>query len=358
MTNVGAIQFEMVIDDKSLANEIARVGASFDKSFKNMFNSINKQMSNFTKNTVGQMTGSVNNFSNTATSSNNKVSSSVEKLNSQYSKTQEEIKKVEAELSALESKQYEVFNKFKDMPKLSGDATQAESVDKMMGQDAGYQKLMAESDSLYEKLDALEAKNRVLAEQIRNVGTESESTGQKMSGMGKKSDESSKNIKKVTRETRKLSTELSTGGKKTVHFGSMLNSTFKSILRRLFIYNLIMKGIKGIASAMSSALNTNAQYASSLSLIKTNLKVAFQPIYDFILPAINALMKGLGTATTYIASAISAMFGKTYEQSYAAAKKLDSAKKSMDGYGSAVKKAGKDAKGATASFDTLNTLDL
>ncbi|HHX61827.1 MAG TPA: hypothetical protein GX707_14155, partial [Epulopiscium sp.] len=160
------------------------------------------------------------------------------------------------------------------------------------------------------------------------------------------------------RETRKLSTELSTGGKKTVHFGSMLNSTFKSILRRLFIYNLIMKGIKGIASAMSSALNTNSQYANSLNLIKTNLKVAFQPIYDFILPAINALMKGLGTATTYIASAVSAMFGKTYEQSYAAAKKLDSAKKSMNGYGSAVKKAGKDAKGATASFDTLNTLDL
>src|SRR5690606_25814325 len=127
---------------------------------------------------------------------------------------------------------------------------------------------------------------------------------------------------------------------------------FKSILRRIFIYNLIYKGIRGIIKYTGDALKTNKQFVHSLNIIKTNLMVAFQPIYDFILPALNALMKGIATTTTYIASAISSLFGKSYEQSYDAAKSLNNAKKAMDGYG----KAAKNAMGQLAGIDEINVL--
>src|SRR5690606_27487908 len=54
----------------------------------------------------------------------------------------------------------------------------------------------------------------------------------------------------------------------------------------------------------------------------------------------------------YIASAISSLFGKSYEQSYDAAKSLNNAKKAMDGYG----KAAKNAMGQLAGFDEINVL--
>ncbi|WP_143598593.1 hypothetical protein [Tissierella sp. P1] len=100
-------------------------------------------------------------------------------------------------------------------------------------------------------------------------------------------------------------------------------------------------------------MKTNNQFANSFNAIRTNLRVAFQPIYDFILPAINALMRGLATLTTYIANFTSALFGKTYKQSYDAAKGIETAKKAMDGYGSSAKKT----KGQLASFDEINTVN-
>ena len=72
---------------------------------------------------------------------------------------------------------------------------------------------------------------------------------------------------------------------------------------------------------MGSALKTNNEFVRSLNTIKTNLRVAFQPIFEFILAALNALMRAVATVTTYIAAAISALFGKSYKQSFNAAKK-------------------------------------
>lgn len=91
-----------------------------------------------------------------------------------------------------------------------------------------------------------------------------------------------------------------------------------------FIYSPISKGVKAAMNHTKEALKTNEEFVDSLNKIKTNLMVAFQPVYDFILPAINSLMKYLTTVTTYIASTISSLFGKTYQQSYDAAKDMKS----------------------------------
>ena len=93
--------------------------------------------------------------------------------------------------------------------------------------------------------------------------------------------------------------------------------------------------IYAMSSSLFASLNTNAQFVNSLNQIKTNLMVAFMPIYQAILPAINALMSALATVTQYIASFISALFGKTYKQSFQATQGLINAKDAMGAYGKA-----------------------
>lgn len=118
---------------------------------------------------------------------------------------------------------------------------------------------------------------------------------------------------------------------------------------------MITQGLQEMGDELLNSLNSNAEFANSLSQIKTNLSVTFTPIFYAILPAINALMSALATATTYIASFISSIFGKTYQQSFQAAQGLTSAKEAMGAYGDSAKKAAKDA-GGLAGFDEINKL--
>lgn len=147
-------------------------------------------------------------------------------------------------------------------------------------------------------------------------------------------------------------------GARVGKMGNQFTAAFSRVLKQVFVFAALYKAVRSFTEYLGSSLKTNAQYVASLNAIKTNLRVAFQPIYDAILPAINALMAWLAKAMAYIAAFISALFGKTYKQSYDAAKGIETAKKSLAGYGKAAKKAGKDAKGALASFDELNTLDM
>ncbi|MFD3272681.1 hypothetical protein ACE3MS_21530 [Paenibacillus dendritiformis] len=165
------------------------------------------------------------------------------------------------------------------------------------------------------------------------------------------------NLDKAAKAAAGAGTSFNTASRNAGKMGNQFTAAFSRILKQVFVFAVLYKAVRDFNTYLGSSLKTNAQYVASLNAIKTNLRVAFQPIYDAILPAINALMAWLAKATAYIAAFISALFGKTYKQSYDAAKGIETAKKSLAGYGKAAKKAGKEAKGALASFDDLNTLD-
>lgn len=139
---------------------------------------------------------------------------------------------------------------------------------------------------------------------------------------------------------------------------SGLSMFLGSMLKWGIIFPMIQRGIMGLASGLLASLKTNQQFSNSLAIIKTNLQVAFTPIFYAILPAINALMSALSTVTTYIASFISSLFGKTYKSSFQATQGLIDAKAAMGAYGDAAQEAGKKAKGALAGFDEINSLNM
>lgn len=131
------------------------------------------------------------------------------------------------------------------------------------------------------------------------------------------------------------------------------------MIRWGIIFPIIQKGIMGMAQSLYSSLMTNDAFANSLNQIKTNLMVAFMPIYNAVLPAINALMGALAQLSSMLASFISGIFGTTYDASYNATQGLINAKDAMGAYGDSAKdtqKAVKDMLGL-AGFDEINALN-
>lgn len=275
----------------------------------------------------------------------------LESLNSSFQKTQAKIMETTKKIEELKAKQSEKMDFYKEFPAFTG-MSKEDSLKQLFKSDPGIQKLQVEIDKLQAKMQPFVDKNKQAKEEMNGLA-------QAIKRVSSETNEANSHIKKTTNSTSKLGRKISEVGDrakrstgKVVGFANMINRSFMRVLRRIFIYNLIYKMIRGLIGYMGGALKTNNQFVRSLNTIKTNLRVAFQPIYEFILPAINALMRALATLSTYIASFVSSMFGKTYQQSYNAAKGIETAKKAMDGYGSSAKKA----KGQLAGFDEINTL--
>lgn len=164
---------------------------------------------------------------------------------------------------------------------------------------------------------------------------------------------------KTDKAARKTGNAFFFAGNRANNMASAFSQALTRMLRQVFIFAIMYKALHSFTNYMGSALRTNQQFMHSLGQIRTNLQVAFMPIYQAILPALNALMSALATVTAYIASFVNAIFGKTYKQSFQAAQGLNAARTAMEGYGSASKKAAKDAKKASlglAAFDEINTL--
>lgn len=152
----------------------------------------------------------------------------------------------------------------------------------------------------------------------------------------------------VTRETGRMSHGI--GG---------MNRRMGQIVKQVLIYSLIYKGIRMMAQGLTSALKTNDQFNQSLNQIKVNLLTAFYPIYEYILPAINALMRTLSVATGYLASFIATLFGTTYSAAKQGASGLYSSIQAMNESGTAADKNKEKIKQMQRSlmgFDEINNL--
>lgn len=121
--------------------------------------------------------------------------------------------------------------------------------------------------------------------------------------------------------------------------GRSIRSAAKSALLMAGLY----AAFRGMKSAMQEACMGNEQFSKSLNEVKANLSIAFQPIMQAVMPAINSMMSGLAAASKALATFTAEIFGSTYKKSMEAAKK--------------VKEVGKEAKKNSAylaSFDEMN----
>lgn len=229
-------------------------------------------------------------------------------------------------------------------------------------------RLTSKSDKLGFKLSDLDSK-------LAALGKESSSTGNKIDRLNSSFDKLSSNsnrsngiFNRIGNSLKNLTSGLNTSSNSTRSFNNGIMGSIGQMFKWMILFPAIANGINNMSSSLFASLNTNAQFVNSLNQIKTNLMVAFMPIYQAILPAINALMSALATVTQYIASFFSALFGKTYKQSFQATQGLINAKDAMGAYGKATEKAGssaekagkkaKKALGDLMGFDEINKLNI
>ncbi|MGX7413470.1 phage tail protein [Enterococcus caccae] len=139
------------------------------------------------------------------------------------------------------------------------------------------------------------------------------------------------------------------------------NRRLSSMVKQVFVFGLIYKGLSLVSKGLFSALQTNDQFSASLNQIKVNLLTAFYPIYTAILPAINALMSAIAEVTGYLAQFIAMLFGTTYSAAKQGAQGLQENIEAMNDTGTAADKTREKVKKLERSlmgFDEINKIGL
>lgn len=127
-----------------------------------------------------------------------------------------------------------------------------------------------------------------------------------------------------------------------------LGNTIKSAL----VFSVIYKGLSGVRSHLGKYLSVNDELMNALARMKGALAVAFQPIYDAVIPMLQSFISAVTTAANAAGGLIAAMFGTTTKQAKENAVALNEDAAALDGTGKAADKASK----SMAGFDEINQL--
>ena len=156
---------------------------------------------------------------------------------------------------------------------------------------------------------------------VRNAGSKALSAlGSRFKGIGKSAADSMKPVRK-------------------------LGNTLKNTFRRVFLIAGIYAAFRALKDGFLSAAKADEEFNKSLNEVKANLAIAFTPIMQAVMPALNSLMSGLAVVTRQVAAFIAGLFGTTYKQAAEATKKLKG-----------VTEAAKKAKLSAAGIDEMNIL--
>lgn len=126
----------------------------------------------------------------------------------------------------------------------------------------------------------------------------------------------------------------------------------REVIRSALIFTVISQGLASLRNWMGEVIKTNDEASAAFARLKGALLTLAQPLVNVIVPAFTALANILTRVISLIAQALSSLFGMTIDQSAEAAESLHNETETLEGVGSAAKKAGK----SMANFDEINQL--
>lgn len=129
-------------------------------------------------------------------------------------------------------------------------------------------------------------------------------------------------------------------------------SRIGNMIKRVFFFSVITRALRRIRTWFTDIITSNDEAAAAIGRFKGALLTLVQPLVEVVIPAITALVNALTKVVLALASFTSGLFGKTVQQSAAAAESFQEEQKAIKGVGSAAKKAS----GQLAAFDQINKL--
>lgn len=150
----------------------------------------------------------------------------------------------------------------------------------------------------------------------------------------------------------KSSTALAAASKKADKYMDRFSRRVKGLVRRVFVFGLIVQGLRSVREWLGKAVKTNDQATKALSRLKGALLTLAQPFVNVLLPAFTSFVNLLTQFVTAMAKITAVLFGSTIDQTKKEAENLYKESDALDETGKSAKKAGK----ALASFDEINKL--
>lgn len=150
----------------------------------------------------------------------------------------------------------------------------------------------------------------------------------------------------------KSSAALAAASKKADEYMDRFVRRVKGLARRVFVFGLIVQGLRSVREWLGKAVKTNDQATKALSRLKGALLTLAQPFVNVLLPAFTSFVNLLTQFVTAMAKITAVLFGSTIDQTKKEAENLYKESDALDETGKSAKKAGK----ALASFDEINKL--
>lgn len=256
---------------------------------------------------------------------------------------------LDEKMDAISKRKYDELSSFyKDANALDQAAAKATLADK------AYQKLGAQYDKLILKRKQAEIS---LASAIKVADSQTEAKRLAMHERVTRAAQKAAEKQKAAAE-KAARHQQSAVSRASSHIQSTFNRLSQSIrmaIKAAFITSVLYSFFRSFKEMIWGALSSNTEFMNSLNAVKMNLTAAFMPIIQSVMPILNALMSALAQATKAIASFISSLFGKTYEESYAAAQQLRQTQDAAIGTAGALEDLAKTT--TSAGFDELNIID-
>lgn len=185
------------------------------------------------------------------------------------------------------------------------------------------------------------------------------STNDKVAGYDRKIQQANIDIDRNKAKAAELTVQLnSNGAKMQAAFDKARNSANRfgkrmlEIAKGALVFNVVSSILRSVVNYMGKVLKSNSEYTAQLAKLKGALLTAFQPVYEFILPGVLAVLRVLTAVVQVAANVISFLFGKSAANSAKNAEALYKEAGAIDAVGSAAKKAQK----SLAGFDEINTV--
>lgn len=150
----------------------------------------------------------------------------------------------------------------------------------------------------------------------------------------------------------KSSAALAAASKKADKYMDRFSRRVKGLVRRVFVFGLIVQGLRSVREWLGKAVKTNDQATKAISRLKGALLTLAQPFVNVLLPAFTSFVNLLTQFVTAMAKITAVLFGSTIDQTKKEAENLYKESDALDKTGKSAKKAGK----ALASFDEINKL--
>ena len=132
-----------------------------------------------------------------------------------------------------------------------------------------------------------------------------------------------------------------------------LLSRVSRLASRVFLFSMITTGLRAVRDWMGNVISSNDEASAALARLKGALLTMVHPLVSVVIPAFTTLVNLLTAIVGKVVAFISALGGKTVQQSADAAKALNKQANAIGGVGSAAEEAQKQLMG----FDEINRLE-